>query len=74
MAELKMNIQMCVNPLPGRTVMLQFECGRCGKKHTEPFESFKVPEGWREHERNMPLLCPECHKAFNEFMKGGDQK
>lgn len=53
----------------GRTLMLQFECGRCGKKHIEPFESYKVPEGWREHERNMPLLCPECHKAFNEFMK-----
>lgn len=69
MAELTMTA-----PLPGRTLMIQFECGRCGKKHIEPFESYIVPEGWREHERKMPLLCPECHKAFNEFMNGGDGK
>lgn len=60
-----------VPQLPGRTVMIQFECGRCGKKHLEPFGSYKAPEGWREHEKSTPLLCPECNKAFDEFMKGG---
>lgn len=57
---------------PGRTIMVQFQCGRCGKKHIEPFESYKPPEGWRESETSTPLLCPKCHKAFNEFMNGGD--
>lgn len=51
--------------------MIQFKCGRCGKTHLEPFGSYLAPEGWREHERMTPLLCPECHKAFNEFMKEG---
>ena len=60
MADLMKNLNQ------GRTVLIQFECGRCGKKHTEPFESFKVPDGWREHERNMPLLCPECHNHIHK--------
>lgn len=58
---------------PGRTVLIQFECGRCGKKQLEPFGSYVAPEGWRESEKTTPLLCPECHKAYKEFMKGGEQ-
>ena len=61
-----------IHPMPGRTVMVQFECGRCGKKHLEPFGNYLAPEGWRENEKNTPLLCPECHKAYNEFMNGGE--
>ena len=57
---------------PGRTVLIQFECGRCGKKQLEPFGSYVAPEGWRESEKSTPLLCPECHKAYKEFMMGGD--
>jgi hypothetical protein len=55
----------------GRTLMLQCECGRCGKKHIEPFKSYTLPKGWRECDKKMPILCPECHKSFNDFMNGG---
>ncbi len=57
---------------PGRTLMIQFKCGRCGKTQLEPFGSYKAPVGWRENERNTPLLCPGCHGAFKKFMKAGD--
>lgn len=66
-----MAVYTFLNEMSGMTLMLQFQCGRCGKKHIEPFKSYIVPEGWRECDRNMPLLCPECHKALNEFMKVG---
>ena len=59
-----------MQPYQGRTIMLQCECGRCGKKHIEPFKSYVLPEGWRECDKKMPLLCPDCHKALNDFMKG----
>ena len=66
MADLMKNLNQ------GRTVLIQFECGRCGKKQLKPFGSYLAPEGWREAERSTPLLCPDCHKDFNEFMKVGE--
>ena len=63
----------CVPQHPGRTLMVQFKCGRCGKTQLEPFGSYLAPPGWRENERKMPLLCPECHAAFKKFMKGGGE-
>ena len=67
----------------GRTIMIMFECGRCGKTHIEPYEkqvkstegnlqSYRPPEGWRNDELSTPMLCPECHKAFLEFMSRGN--
>ena len=63
----------------GRTLMVQFECGRCGALAVEPYETqakltegnlhlFKPPNGWRNNELRIPMLCPTCATAFEAFM------
>ena len=63
----------------GRTVMIQFECGRCGKKHIEPFEKqldktegnlhcYKPPEGWLDNSHYIPILCDICAKGLKEYL------
>ena len=71
----------------GRTLMVQFECGRCGKKHIEPYEKqlastegnlqcYHPPEGWKDDELYTPMLCDKCAKEYKEFMAmlKGEQK
>lgn len=64
----------------GKTVMIQFECGRCGKKHIEPFERqlestegnlqcYKPPEGWLDDSFFLPILCDVCAKGLKEYLK-----
>jgi hypothetical protein len=69
----------------GRTLLVQFTCGRCGKTHVEPYEKqansaegnlqcFRPPKGWKNDSLHLPILCDDCNKAFGEFMKVGSAK
>lgn len=71
----------------GRTLMVQFKCGRCGRTHIEPYEKqlkdtegnlqcYNPPKGWKDDELYTPMLCAECNEAYIAFMKilhGADQ-
>lgn len=63
----------------GRTLMVQFKCGRCGRTHLEPYEKqlettkgnlqcYRPPKGWKEDELYTPMLCDECTSAYTAFM------
>lgn len=69
--------------LRGRTLYVQFECGRCGKVHFEPYDNqyspqdnidashiinFQPPKTWTSCSY-LPLLCDECTTIYKEFMK-----
>lgn len=70
----------------GRTLMVQFKCGRCGKTALEEFskqadrtegnlQCFKPPEGWQDDGLYTPLLCPECAEQYRKFIANeGDVK
>jgi hypothetical protein len=77
----------CMNGycMRGRTVLISFTCGRCGKTHVEPYskqaksaegnlQEFKPPEGWQDDTLYLPLLCDTCKKEFDEFMKPGSTR
>ena len=63
----------------GRTVLVQFECGRCRRKQAEPYEKVmtgehygylrnsKLPEGWKEIWFHK-IVCKECYEAYEKFM------
>lgn len=68
--------------LRGRKVLIQFECGRCGKKHIEPYakqaekaegnlQCFQPPAGWFTDSFVLPMLCADCHRMLKEFLTGG---
>lgn len=66
----------------GRTLLVMFTCHRCGKGKLETLEEhdkdmsdsygylhhIKPPEGWKDL-LHGPLLCPECHEAYQLFMQ-----
>ena len=63
----------------GREILIGFTCGRCGKRHIEPYaeqvktaegniQGFAVPDGWLDESENTPMLCDECYKAFKLFL------
>jgi hypothetical protein len=72
----------------GRTLMVQFECGRCGRKHIEPYEKqlketegnlqcYSPPKGWKDDELYTPMLCDKCtevYVAFMNILKGADNE
>lgn len=67
----------------GRTLMIEFKCGRCGTTKTEKLEevydrsgdvqsylsSLRVPNDWKDCSP-FPILCPECAKALDQFFTG----
>lgn len=66
--------------LRGRTLFIEFKCGRCGTTYFEPYEKqaantegnlqcFKPPEGWQDDGLYNPLLCPECAEQFHRFLR-----
>ena len=71
--------------LRGRRLMIEFTCGRCGKKHIEPFalqhkstegnlQCYKPPEGWQDDSLYCPMLCAECSKQYKAFLNGSEVK
>lgn len=70
----------------GRTLMVQFECGRCGRKHIEPYEEqltvtegnlqcYRPPKGWKDDELYTPMFCDKCtieFEKFKAFLKGDE--
>ena len=67
--------------LRGRTVLIEFRCGRCGETAIEPYErqqesaegnlqSFRPPEGWLNDNGPVPfLMCPECKRQYYRFLR-----
>lgn len=63
----------------GRTLLVQFKCGRCGFELCKPFEEvdnddvdgfinrIKPPEGW-EDLHGCILLCDACYEHYKQFM------
>jgi hypothetical protein len=37
-------------------------------------QCFKPPKGWKDDSLSLPILCDDCNKAFEEFMKAGSSK
>lgn len=69
----------------GRKLMVEFECQRCRKKQLRSLEEcisevsdfneklyeLNPPLGWRNGGFYYPLFCPDCKKAYEEFMNPG---
>lgn len=69
----------------GRKLMVEFECYRCKATATRPLEDcvkeqdcvrnlydLHPPKEWNDGGFYYPLFCPECAKAYESFMKGGE--
>ena len=70
----------------GRTFMLEFKCQRCGATKTEPLQdvckrspehynylhNLVVPKDWSDNFYGW-MLCPECTKKLEAFMKMEDK-
>lgn len=67
----------------GRTLMIEFKCGRCGTTKVEKLKkvydrsgdvqsylsSLRVPSDWQDCSP-FPILCPECSKSLHSFFYG----
>ena len=71
----------------GRKLMVEFKCYRCKKTEIRSLEEcmkeateyfrglydLKPPKGWEDGGFYYPMFCPDCKKAYEDFMKGGEQ-
>lgn len=68
----------------GRKLMIEFKCCRCGKtelrsleecmKETDEYRELydlHPPTGWQDGGFYYPLFCPDCKKAYEDFMNCG---
>lgn len=72
----------------GRKLMVEFKCRRCGKTElrtleecmkevTEYFQglyNLNPPAGWDNGGFYYPLFCPDCKKAYENFMNNFNAK
>jgi hypothetical protein len=70
----------------GRKLMVEFKCYRCKKTTLRPFEEcvkevtdgvrglydLRPPQAWKDGGFYYPMFCPDCKKAYEDFMKGGN--
>lgn len=70
----------------GRKLMVEFMCYRCKTTAIRPLAEcmeeqkegyqglydLRPPKEWKDGGFYYPLFCPECAKAYEEFMKGGE--
>ena len=70
----------------GRRHMVEFMCFRCKTTVIRPLEEcmkeikdcyqglhdLNPPKGWQNGRFYYPTFCPECAKAYELFMKGGE--
>lgn len=67
----------------GRKLLVEFKCYRCRKTATKPLEEcinqskeccfrdlydLSPPKEWQDGGFYYPLFCPDCKKAYDEFM------
>ena len=69
-------------------MLVEFECRRCKAKSTRPLEDcmkeqkesyqglydLRPPIGWQNGGFYHPLFCPDCKKAYEHFMEGGEEE
>lgn len=69
----------------GRKLLVQFNCYRCKATATRPLsdcmneqkEYFRdlydlhPPKDWQDGGFYYPMFCPDCKKAYEDFMKDG---
>lgn len=70
----------------GRKLLVEFKCRRCKITAIRPLEEcmkeakecyrclydLKPPKEWEDGGFYYPMFCPDCAKAYEEFMNGGD--
>ena len=68
----------------GRKLLVEFCCQRCKKTVTRSLEecmqttkdynnnlyNLPPPKDWQDGGFYYPLFCPDCKKAYEDFMKG----
>lgn len=67
-----------------RKLMVEFKCRRCGKTELRSLEEcinetdeyrelydLHPPTGWQDGGFYYPLFCPDCKKAYEDFMNCG---
>lgn len=66
----------------GRKLLVEFRCFRCKKTDTRPLAvcveeaedhyrdlyNLRPPTEWEDGGFHYPLFCPDCKKAYKEFM------
>ena len=66
----------------GRKLMVEFKCRRCKKTEVRPLEEcmneateyyrdlydLHPPKSWNDGGFYYPLFCPDCKKAYEDFM------
>ena len=64
----------------GRRIMVEFRCYRCNKAELRPLEECRdkecfrglydliPPINWENGGFYYPLFCPDCKKAYKQFM------
>jgi hypothetical protein len=71
----------------GRKLMVEFKCRRCGETALRPLEDcmkemidgyrnlydLHPPTGWEDGGFYYPMFCPDCKKAYERFMEGGEE-
>lgn len=71
-----------------KTLFIRFKCSRCGFEELETLEhcdkrtgdrgnflrQLSLPKGWYDDEYRSVALCPNCRKAYEDFMSGNDVK
>lgn len=69
-----------------KTLFIRFKCNRCGFEEFEKLEDcdkrtgergdylhqLLLPRGWLYEQFLGRALCPDCNRAYDEFMKGCD--
>lgn len=70
----------------GRKLMVEFKCYRCGitairplkdcmeekREYYQDLYDLRPPKEWKDGGFYYPLFCPDCARAYERFMKGGE--
>lgn len=72
----------------GRRLMVEFTCRRCGKTELRTLDEcmnevkegyaglhdLKPPKGWKDGGIYDHMFCPDCKKAYEQFMNPNKEK
>lgn len=70
----------------GRKLLVEFKCQRCETTATRSLEDcmndgnecyrglwdLHPPKEWKDGGFYYPMFCPDCRKAYERFMSGGE--
>lgn len=78
-------MDICTYEEHGRKLLVEFKCRRCGTTALRPLQesvkeadyiqglwSLNPPKEWYNGGFYYPLFCPDCKRAYDEFMDGKD--